>query len=1342
MPGLNWEKFLELPGDVRANFEAIARAATWRNFARHGRFEARAQQPGVEFHLTIEVPDCGLGEAGRHFGWQTKWWDLPSGRAMGAGRRRDVLDSIDKTTQHVAGITDWVLWTRHHLTPADQEWYYGLQTGMRMFLWTEEDLDGLLIGDAQLLRESFFGALVLTPERLEALHIAAAAEVGDRWLPEVHQQLPAETTLRRMLAEPDAWKTLSVAASDIARFSAAAIDQMASLEPALAEQVTAITDAGFDASRLLSDVVGHLQNRQPIPWLGSDTAESTPVLKVPPVLRRLRADQHPCAVPLTNLVAHVRDALLAVQDVRDHLGARVVAVTGDAGYGKTQLAATLAAPSSSRPAGLLLHGNRLGSRDTLDTLADQVIIAGRPVTGFEELLAATEAAAVRAGCRLPIVIDGLNEAEAATRWAPLLRRLCRTMEYYPSVVVVCTVRGAFFEAAIPREVEHVVELTGFDEAVGEAVRRYFGYYRIEPGDLDVPLDLVNHPLTLKILCEVTNPTRGKPVSADHLPASLTAMFDAYLKDVALRIAELKPHIAPHDITQALDAIGRELWTTSAREIAETRAKELFFDTPRLWQDTILAALENEGVLIRQPGDTSGTNVAVVYDMLAGHVVASSLVRAHGAGVAELLSDVAVEVFAGSWESQHPLASDVFRALVAVMPAAGAPQLWQVVPSELKTAALRQAIRLEPSLVDSATVGEVASNFDDLATATTPVFTELFAVRAVDQHPFNSRFLDRMLRDLSVAERDMMWTEWLRNAAHNGHRSAVAEIDRQARRWMSTSHRTTADALRARWIMWSLTSTNRGLRDAATEALYWYGRAAASDLFAIALDALTINDDYVGERALAAAYGVVTAETGRVTRETDPVPSPFNRVLEPFLSGLARTLIGEPDHPATSPTFHSLVRYYASGIFQCATRFAPEVVAESSTLTFASGPIIEPLRDGDALRDDARRSMDTDFRNYTIGRLFEDRENYDDTHPGHRNATDYVLGVVRALGWSWEKFGRVDRSIGGQSRDGDPGRVERYGKKYGWIGFYRVAGLLAEGGQASSWLEVDIDPTFPQPSPPAPVALASWARRTPREDRAWLDKGIIRVPDDVIMASSLDGDQGPWTLIHAEMTCKDPATGRRTFGLFNTVLVERVDADRFIGMMSSMAYPGRSVIDVPSDYYTFAGEIGWHARFAAPEPGRRVADQYEGVLRSGDSTISFESLTHQYAWESHHSIRNKANAWIPSKVFTTAAGLRPVPAGFDQVNPAGTLVARSFSAPQGFTGHMLYVRSDVLGHYAGDRVVVTVGWGERQTQLSGGRLPAPIQRIYSANRNVWRRVWTPAAHTADPSQEAFRHQLRE
>jgi len=112
VPALNWDVFTGLAGSAEANFEALCRALVHRHYGRYGAFKARAAQPGVEFHLELHAP-CDLGEPPRWFGWQCRWYDLPSGRAIGTRRREKIKEAIDKTRREVPGVTDWVLWTRY-----------------------------------------------------------------------------------------------------------------------------------------------------------------------------------------------------------------------------------------------------------------------------------------------------------------------------------------------------------------------------------------------------------------------------------------------------------------------------------------------------------------------------------------------------------------------------------------------------------------------------------------------------------------------------------------------------------------------------------------------------------------------------------------------------------------------------------------------------------------------------------------------------------------------------------------------------------------------------------------------------------------------------------------------------------------------------------------------------------------------------------------------------------------------------------------------------------------------------------------------------------------------------
>ncbi len=105
--------------------------------------------------------------------------------------------------------------------------------------------------------------------------------------------------------------------------------------------------------------------------------------------------------------------------------------------------------------------------------------------------------------------------------------------------------------------------------------------------------------------------------------------------------------------------------------------------------------------------------------------------------------------------------------------------------------------------------------------------------------------------MAVADRDLRWTEWLRRT----HDDVLRDLAHLEQRWRARQVRA-GDRLRARWVMWTLTSTVRWLRDQATRALYWFGRVDPQGLFELTIDSLAVNDAYVGERMLATAYGVV------------------------------------------------------------------------------------------------------------------------------------------------------------------------------------------------------------------------------------------------------------------------------------------------------------------------------------------------------------------------------------------------------------------------------------------------------------------------------------------------------
>lgn len=125
------------------------------------------------------------------------------------------------------------------------------------------------------------------------------------------------------------------------------------------------------------------------------------------------------------------------------------------------------------------------------------------------------------------------------------------------------------------------------------------HYRINPIDAHLPFELLRHPLTLRLFCEVTNPSRDQVVKMEALPGSLTSLFERYLDQAAERIPTFRPVLLRHkqDIHVAVDRIGIMLWEKHSRDISEIEFRAIINDQGT-WDTSIVRALEYEGVILR------------------------------------------------------------------------------------------------------------------------------------------------------------------------------------------------------------------------------------------------------------------------------------------------------------------------------------------------------------------------------------------------------------------------------------------------------------------------------------------------------------------------------------------------------------------------------------------------------------------------------------------------------------------------------------------------------------------------------------------------------------------------
>lgn len=1211
---VDWAKFQSLPGAAETNFETLGRVLVRLNYGRFGVFRATAQMPGIEFHLRLNER-CALGKKGDWFGWQCRWYQTTAGQSLGANRRAKVLKALRTTERTIPGLTHWILWTRHPLTKADEKWFHHLKTKLQLRAWSVIEAEELLSGDALVLRETYFGEWVLRPESLADRHQHAVSSIHTRWLPDAHQEVDAERKIRRILGEADSWMQLVEVAADLEKavkglkhsrkLPAHIVKPVGSFVRELEAMATTLRAAPTLLAKGDFDQLYQTFEQRP-------KSLSLPEAAVPRVMRSLKITTN---FEASNGLAYHQRGVRLLEEMQRCLGIRLHAVMADAGGGKTQLAAELTAARDGRPAGVLLHGRELRAGQNLDDLSRRFVLSGNPLPTFEALVAALDAAGQRSRCRLPLVIDGLNEAEDPRDWK---RPLCEAevmLKKYPSVLLVVTLRtGAWrpedderYFFSQQKEAEHRTvfaklalpegtstdEMKGFGDDTDDAIARYFRHYRINAQEADAPRELIAHPLTLRIFCEVTNPPpQTREVGPEAMPRSLVKLFERYIDKAAERIGDLSPRIAPfggQEVRCALNILGENLWDSNQRELDQQLYRSQINDNGREWEHSILKYMEQEGLVLRVEGATEGMyGVVPVYDAMGGYIIANSLLAGMGRDqFKEWISNVeTVARFRDSdWIKRHPLADDIFTGLAALVPRRyQREQLWQLVPVALQPAALLKAIDLEGDLIDTGTVKAIGAIVRDSA-ASPGIFTKLSITRAIPKHPLNAIFLDGELRKMTNAERDLRWTEHVRQDYLRVHK-----LPRIGAGWeYSVEKRTESDRLRARWLMWLLTSTAHELRAKVTRALYWFGRGDPQPLFDLTIESLTISDPYVPERMLAASYGVAMARHGSMRD-----PQYETSTLKEFGRALYEKMFTPK---ALFSTTHILMREYAKRIVELALLTSPRLLSVQEKKRVQS-PFPKDLHGKwgsvSSERDDEDQHPSPfrmDFENYTLGRLVPDRRNYDYENRDYRKVRAQVLWRVHELGWAAEKFHQIDSHMDSHlyspTRMSDSSqRMDRYGKKYSWIAYYELAGVRHDLGllnvsywdQSERTSKVDIDPSFPVPRQNEKLFSDNWLSGAQKTLPKWISKGPIPDTTPLLRRKVVLGQKGPWIALDGFITQQDKTKGRDIFCFIRAFLAPRKDAKALAQALKKQSMRGRWLPEKPREIYAFAGEFPWCSSF--------------------------------------------------------------------------------------------------------------------------------------------------------------------
>ena len=224
----------------------------------------------------------------------------------------------------------------------------------------------------------------------------------------------------------------------------------------------------------------------------------------------------------------------------------------------------------------------------------------------------------------------------------------------------------------------------------------------------------------------------------------------------------------------------------------------------------------------------------------------------------------------------------------------------------------------------------------------------------------------------------------------------------------------------------------------------------------------------------------------------------------------------------------------------------------------------------------------DFENYSLGRLVPGRGNYHYSHEESQKVRAQIFWRVEQLGWSSELFSEIDKSIAsGKHWDrtaSDKYKTDRYGKKYSWIGYFEMSGLLHDQGVLEDWRErtssVDIDPSFPERVTKGHIIKSDILGDPEMEMREWIKNGPLPDISPYLRLEKVLEKEGPWIALDGYITQQDEKRGRKSFCFIRSFFISNQDAASFLEHLSRQDLGGRWLPEKPEVIYTFAGEIPW------------------------------------------------------------------------------------------------------------------------------------------------------------------------
>lgn len=995
-------------------------------------------------------------------------------------------------------------------------------------------------------------------------------------------------------------------------------------------------------------------------------------------------------------------------------------IRGGAGYGKSHtLIRTFDEQASAGFPALFVHA------EDIHNVYDLPKLFGFPVSySIDQFLGILSVAGKVYGTKVVICIDGLNETRDCERvWKNEIPKLVNKIQSkYGNVVLLSSFRTSYqndlFHDNYFGKVEYsnIVFLYGFNNLTEEAISAYFDHYRIKLQNPTGQLDVFDHPLYLRIFCETKNSAREKEVTIERVSKDdIFGVFDEYISLANDRITanlNKKGRYNKNYSRSKIDYLAKKIWQSNSRSV----------DYSEL-EDTIardeLEYFEGEDLLIYRDKVNEQETLSIPYDLMAGYIIARSVLtecKTKDEIIAFICSDEFKNKVLGA--ERHDLYDDILRCVIVILLKEHDLLLSDHISNDSITAyCVRAVFEIERSfIVDKDNIVRLVNEY--LAKSKRHQAWEVLNLSHTsmldDGHPFNATFWSDKLKSMSMADRDIFWSEYVRTGDNGFSKHIVESIYDHYRNKGKTTPRSVNGCL---YISWVLTTTDRRLRDEATRALYWAGRMDPGLLCRLTKDSIGVNDTYVPERLCAALYGVVMAAYGQ---RSEMWSKDFVSRLLPEVTVFIHELL--TDESKSDLVEHYLLRDYLIGILRVANLLSPSLLSEKQ-LSLFDYPIstYKHKKWGEYSKKDddpIGYPIHMDFENYTLGGLISDRGNYDYDHEDYKKVVANIYWRIHDLGYRDKIFGDTDKQIANipfyRRADNDK-KIDRYGKKYSWIAYFELYSLLLDQGRILDYdgnvdtdrdADVDIDPSFPEENETFDIKdeiLSKSLLGPDLNDEDWIEGSLTEFNQSLVdHRPSLD-DASIWIPVFARIEQKNSIKNctRDSYVSLSSALIKEDDWNKLDEFISKSEKIDHRLYENRGDYYLFTGEVPWSKSMLNPEFEYFRIFRGERDDHSDEFNVELIPFLYESHWESHHSVvLPRVEVVVPNKEFSSTFNLSLDPQTSNMIDEFGSVISKTFKVEtqaEAGSGLFSYVRKDKLDEYLKTKQLrlIRIAWSEKR-----------------------------------------------